>query len=486
MFLENYKNNFTNLKIKFSIVFFNFSALILCVIFGAFFYEGSIAGENDDLAYVSPLFYSTIFDFFKYFYNEFGVLGGTIIGFPWVTVAHIFSISPFEFPWWFPASLNLFYLIASPINLIYSLRIVLLEKKQFYFLFLFTLLFWILNPLTFKITLDGRATNLGGYWAPLFLLTTCMALYSGLDEYKLYQKWTLLILAYIPLTLYASLFVLSLPFLIVIYTILKISKGKLQYIKNITPLLILNAVGALITWTAPGFTKYKTSVGFAIPEFSKLISIFIAAYIRTINTIYNYIFGTQFDYYYWIHTFILGSLCFAGVQYIRLFLNGKKNIFQSKSFSLYFLAFGFFLTFHTATISTLFVETYPLYHQFFPSLLLVIGLGLFFLWVFRVFKFYMLFVKLKTKFYESILRLIKTSPQKSFVIIFLIILFSLGGFTLSRIERIVNIYQEEIWIGNSLWTLRRDILNSYQTKNQKLFYLKECPARFTYWVDGLD
>jgi hypothetical protein len=84
---------------------------------GARLYAGKLVGQGDDVSGLNPTAYSSEWEYLRFLYLNWGQVGIGALVVPWRILVRVLQVSPDTFPWWLFASLNLFFVIVTPIHL---------------------------------------------------------------------------------------------------------------------------------------------------------------------------------------------------------------------------------------------------------------------------------------------------------------------------------------------------------------------------------
>ncbi len=471
---------------KHPVLSLNLLLLLSCLMIGTRLYAGKLVGQGDDVVILNPLAYSSEWEFLRFLYLNWGGVGAAVLVVPWRILIRVFQVSPDLFPWWLFASLNLFLIIVTPINLIMAGRALLRQHWATSLLLLgFIYAVWVTSPIVYQTTIGIPFSATSVCTLPPYLISLGVLLLSK-TTFKLghRESWVLAFL-YSVVAVNESHFMLSLPIVFGTITLIKLISQRKPFsegVKILGFLAIFSVLAALFAWTTPGFHKRGLLLQFAIPDLATIWHKFPDWYMQGVRLGYSTLFP-GFASSHLFHTavlliLLLGLIVTGIIIYRnrRSRLNPGEPIFNVLSLNL--LSLGFISAFHVSMATLLFTQYFPDRTRAYPALLLAVGLGSGILWLVQASHLSMRqerrqrFTSVKS-FRADVSTV---SPNHSVLIMACIGLAVIGwNITVPNLVNIVNGYRAEVISSQVIHDMRQQIINMYSRTGQTNYRLSGCP-----------
>lgn len=253
----------------------NFCLLACGLIAGACLYYGKLAGRGDDLGCFNPATWSSGWDDIRWCYMNWDPFISTVLRFPWRTAIWLFRFGPDTFPWWFPASLSLFFFMAAPFNLVMASRKLLNDasKRFSVFMALFLTGLWIINGTVYATTIGMPFSFLAGYNLHIYNVSLALFLVAQTTFGKRWWHWPFVGLLFFLASAGPATMTFSLPVLFAAWATTKMLSQRQTikvWLRQIGLYALFSVLAVIAVQTAPGHAKRLAAIGIENPTLTFL------------------------------------------------------------------------------------------------------------------------------------------------------------------------------------------------------------------------
>ena len=497
----------------------NLCLLLSSLVIGFALYAGKLHQAHDDIGLLSPVAFSSEWDFFSMFFMERGQIGTVLLVLPWRFLVRVFQPSPETFPWWLFSSLNLFCVVTAPlIMLAAGWRLSKPNKNGMLFFLLMVVGCWVISPTAYSTTIFLPVSFFAAYTLPLYLLSLGMWFFSDSAWGKRWKDFIVLGLLYLAISLSTTTFTLSVPIVFIGISLLKSifhvdSLARLT--RSVATWCALTLLVVIFIKVTPGYQVRTERLGVESPGLQRVIlgwyrpipfgyTTFplmmeddgsVKPWHKTVP--YGYTIRSTYsaDLAFVILHGILLAVLFSGLAVTLWAYIKSRQKFRLEAqiklrnlLGLEVLALIYIVAFHASVSTFFFTPYFPDYTKAYPSLLVVFG------WIYSLWAFVQ---ASDSVVWDSLIATLLSTPdsfdvkhnlagadlQTKVLLAFLALSIIFVFITLPNTIRVINIYKNEIWINNQRYKTRHKIIDLYLGDKKSKFLLSPCPQLFdSYWA----
>ncbi len=498
----------------------NIILLIICLTLGFALYADKFYGAHDDITRLPPMMFKSEWDYLVYMYHETGFIGLALAVAPFRWLVRTFGLTPETFPWWLPASVNLFCIIGAPINLVASAKnLSRCSVTASVYLLLLIWGMWTISPIVYDTSLFLPVTLLVSHTS-LYFLSLGLWLWSRPTWGQHKWEWGVLGAIYVSVLLAPTL----LPSAIILFVGMSFLKFIFQkYPIRLTFLSIGLWLGIAIIlivflFTATGFyRRSKQDYNVTLPPLSSILRDWYKPIPFGYATFPHSVegeselrpwhkTGAPFRYtvkstyisdrgFVIIHVLLLAmltaSIGLTSFAYFRVHnvISQSLEIQIRKLLGTLSLALTCVVAFHGSVVFYFFTPHFWEYSKPLPSLFVVAG------WTFTVWSV----IQISDPIMQYHLLLMPrrntppfanddstvTTSQTPFLLGICLLCAIFFFITLPNIGRVIDTYRYEIRLGEQRYKTRQSIIDVHIRTKQTNFLLSDCPSGFdTYWAFG--